>query len=146
MNISLPRCVAILIVTLCFTLAALRARGVEALLLQDTYIDNGTNGGKPPNATNYGSSMDLRVFKGNGRLGRTFLKFSLGTLPPGTLASDVASARLRFWVNSNSTFAGGITLTPVTAPWDEYTLKDVATGSPSFGSPKISGPPITSIR
>src|ERR1044072_891414 len=146
MNISLPRCVAILIVTLCFTLAALRAHAVEALLLQDTYVDNGASGGKPPNATNYGSAMDLRVFKGNGRLGRTFLKFSLGTLPPGTLPSDVASARLRFWVNNNSTFAGGITLTPVTAPWDEFTLKDISTGSLSFGAPVLSGLSITSMN
>ena len=60
-----------------------RAGAVEALLLQYTYVDNGSSGGKPPNATNYGSGTDLRVFKGNGRIGRTFLKFSLATLPPG---------------------------------------------------------------
>src|ERR1043166_3866264 len=123
MNISLPRCTAIIIIALGITLTAHRARAVEALLLQDTYVDNGTTGGKPPpNASNYGSGMDLRVFKGNGRLGRTFLKFSLATLPPGTTASDVAHARLRFWVNGNSTVAGAITLTPVTTPWDEYIL------------------------
>src|SRR5947208_6468449 len=87
-----------------------RAGAVEALLLQDTYVDNGTTGGKPPpNASNYGAGIDLRVFKGSGRLGRTFLKFSLATLPPGTLASDVSNARLRFWVNNNSTIAGSIT-------------------------------------
>src|SRR2546421_7687140 len=94
-----------------------RAGAVEALLLQDTYVDNGTTGGKPPpNASNYGSGMDLRVFKGNGRLGRTFLKFSLATLPPGTTASDVDHARLRFWINGNSTVAGPVTLTPVITP------------------------------
>src|SRR2546423_187106 len=146
MNISIPRCAAFAIVILSLTLTAHRVHAVEALLLQDTYVDNGTNGGKPPNASNYGSGMDLRVFKGNGRLGRTFLKFSLATLPPGTAASDVAHARLRFWVNGNSTVAGAITLTPVTAPWDEYTLKDNSTGSLSFGSPTLSGLSITSMN
>jgi collagen triple helix repeat protein len=146
MNISLRRCAALAIVILSLTLMAHRARSVEALLLQDTYVDNGTQGGKPPNAANYGSAMDLRVFKTNGRLGRTFLKFSLATLPPGTTASDVAHARLRFWVNENSPLVGGITLTPVTTAWDEYTLKDNSTGTLSFGGPSVSGLSVTSIN
>ena len=45
-----------------------RASAVEALLLQDTYVDSSTSGGKPtPNNSNNGAGMDLRVFKGNGR-------------------------------------------------------------------------------
>jgi hypothetical protein len=147
MNISLSRCAVVAIVALTLALTADPARAVDALLLQDTYVDNGTNGGKQaPNVSNYGGGMDLRVFKGNGRLGRTFLKFSLATLPPGTTASDVAHARLRFWVNANSTAAGAITLTPVTAAWDEYTLKDNSTESLSFGSPVLSDLSITSIN
>jgi hypothetical protein len=70
----------------------------------------------------------------------------LATLPPGTTATDVAHARLRFWVNGNSTSAGAITLTPVTAPWDEYTLKDNSTGPLSFGSPTLSDLSVTSIN
>ncbi len=129
------------------TLVVQRATAVEALLLQDTYVDNATTGGKPPpNSSNYGSGIDLRVFKGNGRIGRTFLKFSLATLPPGTLASDVSQARLRFWVNSNSTITGGITLSPVTAAWDEYALKDTLTGNLSFGAPKLTDLPVTSVN
>lgn len=128
-------------------IVAPRAGAVEALLLQDTYVDNGPSGGKPPpNSSNYGAGMDLRVFKGNGRLGRTFLKFSLATLPPGTLASDVAQARLRLWVNGNSTAAGSISLSPVTTAWDEYQLKDNSTGSISFGSPKLADLPVTSVN
>ena len=147
MNMSLPRCAAKLILVISLTLSVHSACGVDALLLQDTYVDNGTTGGKPPpNASNYGSGMDLRVFKGNGRLGRTFLKFSLATLPPGTTANDVAHARLRFWVNANSTVAGAVTLTPVTAAWDEYTLKDNSTGSLSFGTPALSDLAITSVN
>jgi Collagen triple helix repeat (20 copies) len=147
MNISIARRVSVAIVLFSLALTTPRVRAVEALLLQDTYVDNGTTGGKPPpNASNYGSGMDLRVFKGNGRLGRAFLKFSLATLPPGIAASDVAHARLRFWVNGNSTVAGAITLTPVTAAWDEYTLKDNSTGSLSFGSATLSELSITSIN
>ncbi|HEX8076535.1 MAG TPA: hypothetical protein VF511_01875, partial [Chthoniobacterales bacterium] len=66
------------VVCICFAVVfgASRVEAIEALLLQDTYVDNGTSGSKPPpNASNYGSGMDLRVFKGNGRLGRAFLKF-----------------------------------------------------------------------
>lgn len=127
--------------------AAPRARAVEALLLQDTYVDNNTTGGKPPpNQSNYGAALDLRVFKGNGRLGRTFLKFSLATLPPGTTASDVSHARLRFWVNANSTASGAISLSPVTSAWDELTLKDVSTTSLTFGTPKLSDLPINSLN
>jgi hypothetical protein len=130
-----------------FTFVAQRATAVEALLLQDTYVDNGSTGGKPPpNGSNYGSGIDLRVFKGNGRVGRIFLKFSLATLPPGTLESDVSQARLRFWVNSNSTITGGITLSPVTAAWDEYVLKDTLTGNLSFGAPKLADLPVTSVN
>jgi hypothetical protein len=135
--------VFILLVTLSF---AQQTAAIEALLLQDTYVDNGTTGGKPPpNSSNYGAGMDLRVFKGNGRLGRAFLKFSLATLPPGSTATDVTHARLRFWVNSNSTAAGSITLSPVTTAWDEYTLKDSSTGSFVFGLPKLLDLPVNSV-
>lgn len=148
MNKTFPRRA---IATASFLLAALfltsHLHAVEALLLQDTYVDNGTTGGKPPpNASNYGSGMDLRVFKGNGRLGRAFLKFSLATLPPGTAASDVTHARLRLWANSNSTAAGSITLRPVTAPWDEYTLTGNTTVSLTFGQPELSELPVDSVN
>lgn len=147
MNISIPRCAAILILIFGFILGAQRASAVDVLLLQDTYVDNGITGGKPPpNQSNYGAGMDLRVFKGNGRIGRTFLKFSLATLPAGTLASDISGARLRFWVNSNSSYAGSITLTPVTAAWDEYTIKDVNVGALTFAAPKLTELPVNSIN
>jgi hypothetical protein len=148
MNTSPPfRITVAAVAVVAFTFVAQRATAVEALLLQDTYVDNGTTGGKPPpNGSNYGSGIDLRVFKGNGRVGRIFLKFSLATLPPGTLESDVSQARLRFWVNSNSTITGGITLSPVTAAWDEYVLKDTLTGNLSFGVPKLTDLPVTSVN
>jgi hypothetical protein len=141
------RAIAFVLVVFALGLAAPRTDAVEALLLQDTYVDNGTTGSKPPpNASNYGSGLDLRVFKGNGRIGRTFLKFTLATLPPGTLSSDVTHARLRFWVNSNSTIAGAITLSPVTTAWDEYLLKDNTTGSLTFGTPRFSELAVSSVN
>ncbi|MFL6589154.1 MAG: DNRLRE domain-containing protein [Chthoniobacterales bacterium] len=133
----------------CILVICLATRGfaVEALLLQDTYVDNSTNGGKSaPNNSNYGAGMDLRVFKGNGKIGRTFLKFSLATLPPGTLPSDIAHARLRFWLNANSTEGGSVTLSPVTTAWDEYTLKDNSTGTLTFSSAKLPELPISSVN
>jgi hypothetical protein len=147
MNTTLPqRSISTALIVLAALFILPHARAVEALLLQDTYVDSGTTGGKPPpNGSNYGSGTDLRVFKGNGRVGRTFLKFSLATLPAGTLATDVAHARLRFWVNSNSTAAGSITLSPVTTAWDEYTLKDTTTGNLTIGAPKLSDLPVTSV-
>jgi hypothetical protein len=147
MNTLSLRAVSLALFLLAVSLGLTRADAVEALLLQDTYVDSGTTGGKPPpNGSNYGSGIDLRVFKGNGRIGRTFLKFSLATLPPGTLASDVSHARLRFWVNGNSTITGAITLSPVTAGWDEYGLNNNQTNSLSFGAPKLTDLPVTSVN
>ena len=144
MNKTLPRC-AIATASIILLLADLpRARAVEALLLQDTYVESSTNGGKPNNANN-GAGMDLRVFKGNDRIGRTFLKFTLATLPPGTTAADVAQARLQLWVNSNSTAVGSITLSPVTSFWDEYTLKNNSTGSLTYGNPRLSELPVSAV-
>jgi hypothetical protein len=137
------RAVALLFLfSLCFV--APRVRGVEALLLQDTYVDNGTTGGKPYNS-NFGDAMDLRVFKGNGRVARAFVKFTLATLPPGTSATDIVQARLRLWVNDSSTAAGTITLSPVTSAWDEYTLKDNTSGALTFGNPRLLELPVSSL-
>lgn len=147
MNNSIPRRAAAVIFVVTLALAAPGMRGVEALLLQDTYVDsNATRGEPPPNVSNYGSAGDLRVFKGNGQIGRVFLKFSLETLPPDTGAADVIQARLRLWVNDRSTAAGAITLTAVTQPWDEYTLTHRTAETLAFDRPKLSELPITSVN
>jgi hypothetical protein len=119
------------------------ASAVEALLLQDTYVDSGTSGKPAPNQTNYGSGADLRVFKGGGRIGRTFIKFNIATVPPGTTAANVMQARLLLWVNSNSTLLGSVTITPVISAWDELTLKDTTTSTLNFGVPKLSDIPVS---
>ena len=147
MNISIPRDAAITVLVLSLILTAPPAWAVEALLLQDTYVDNRTIGGEqPPNLSNYGSGMDLRVFKGNGRVGRTFLKFSLDTLPTGTTGIDVIQARLRLWVNANTTAAGAISLKPVTVEWDEYTLTDSSASTLRFSEPVLRNLAIESMN
>jgi hypothetical protein len=115
-------------------------------LLQDTYVDNGTNADEPPNASNYGSGMDLRVFKGNGRLGRSFLKFSLDTLPTETTGADVILARLRLWVNANTTAAGTVRLKAVTMEWDEYKLTDSSASNLTFSEPLLRDLAIDSVN
>src|SRR2546423_11706808 len=79
-----------------------KVAGLEALLLQDTFVDNLASGKPAPNTTNFGTTVDLRILKAAGRTERAFLKFTLAALPPGTAAADVKQARLRLWVNSTS--------------------------------------------
>ena len=142
-----PRGLASLLVLLGICVWVNHARAVDALLLQDTYVDNGATPGRhpSPNDSNYGADTDLRVFKGNGRVGRAFLKFSLGTLPPGTTATHVVQARLRLWVNRHTTAVGSIAAKPVTNEWDEYKLTGNSADDLSFGLPQLSDLAIASI-
>ena len=143
MNTLLAPVFKLALVLFAASLLVTRAGAVEALLLQDTYVDNGTTGGKPYNS-NYGTAIDLRVSKSNGRVARTFLKFALATLPAGTHANDIVQARLRLWVNNNSAVTGAITLSPVTAAWDEYILRDNNSGALTVGLPRLSDLPVSS--
>jgi Collagen triple helix repeat (20 copies) len=121
--------------------AAHDALAVDALLLQDTYVDSTSN----KTTTNYGTSGDLRVYKSGTTVMRAFLKFSTDTLPPGTTAADVEQARLTFWVNSSSITTGSITLTPVTAAWSELTLTHNSAASLTYGLPKHANLVVSSI-
>lgn len=127
----------ILLVSLLTT--AEKAAAVDALLLQDTYVDSGD-----PTA-NYGASVDLRIYKRSGASQRAFLKFSTTILPPGTTAADIKQARLRLWVNSSSVTLGSITLTPVTSAWSESTLAENTSSTLTFGLPKHTNLPVSSI-
>ena len=120
------------------------ARAMDALLLQDTYVDNTTSGKPAPNVTNYGSNANLRVTKNGTQVCRSFVKFSLGTLPPGITASNVTQARLRIWVNNSTVTLGPITLTPITSAWDELTITNSTSSTMTFGLPKVSGLPVNS--
>jgi hypothetical protein len=114
----------------------------EALLLQDTYVDNGPNPNAAPARTNYGNSGDLRVSKSGNRITRSFLQFTLATLPPGITAANITQARLRLWVNGGTTTLGSLTLTPITSVWDELTITNNNAAGLTFGLPRISEIPI----
>jgi Collagen triple helix repeat (20 copies) len=118
-----------------------KASAVDALLLQDTYVDSTSNKA----STNYGTSGDLRVSKSGTTVMRAFLKFSTATLPPGTTAADVEQARLTLWVNSSSLTTGSITLTPVTAAWSESALTHNTAASLTYGLPKHANLVVSSI-
>jgi collagen triple helix repeat protein len=134
--LRLPALTATILLLLLFT--GRKAAAVDALLLQDTYVDTARA------TTNFGTSGDLRVFKSSTGSMRAFLKFSTATLPAGTAAADVKQARLRLWVNSSSTITGAITLTPVTSAWSESTLTNNTSASLTFGLPKYVNLPISS--
>jgi len=113
------------------------ARAVDAVLLQETYVDSS-------NTSNNGANANLRVSKNGSQVCRSFLKFSLGTLPAGITATSVTQAWLRLWVNHSTTTLGAITMTPVTSAWNESTLTSSTTSTMTFGLPKISGVPVNS--
>jgi hypothetical protein len=127
-----PRCSQLLaaIALLIFGTTA-RLHAVEALLLQDAYVDNKNN-------SNLGSNGNLRVTKSGNQVCRSFLKFSLATLPAGITATNVTEARLRLWVDSSSNTLGSITMTPVTSGWDEFTITNTTSGGLILSSPKLS--------
>jgi hypothetical protein len=124
-------------ITLLIICTTARLHAVEALLLQDAYIDNKNNG-------NFGSNGNLRVTKNGNQVCRSFLKFSLATLPAGITATNVTQARLRLWVGSNSNTLGSIIMSPVTSAWDEMTITSSTSGALTLGSPKLSNLPINS--
>lgn len=139
--IILSRVAAVSAILIATFLLVRVTRAADALLLQDAYIDNGV-----PLQTfiNYGKSGDLRVFKSGSHSMRSFLKFSFATLPLGTTSDNVLQARLRLWVNGNSTALGAIAMTPVTAAWDELTIRNSNAGNLTLGSPRLIALPVNS--
>src|SRR5437762_4783568 len=125
-------------------LTASTANAVEALLLQDAYVDSSTSGKPVPNLTNYGSTGNLRVTRNGTQVFRSFLKFSLATLPSGAAADTIVEARLKLWVNNTTTILGSFTITPVTSSWDELTITNNATRGMTFGSAQLVDIPANS--
>ena len=82
--------------------------GVEAVLTDDAY----TSSSKP--AKRFGKKKGLLV---SGSL-RSFLKFSLATLPSGTVAADVEKATLKLFASKRRK-AGSFDVFAVTGPWSE---------------------------
>src|SRR5262249_30852850 len=127
-----------------------RAGAVEARLADDTY----TVSNKATN--NFGNEKDLDVQgpPANSTVQRTYIRFDLSSLPPGTLATQVSKATLRLFVskvNGNSnTFAVDVrtVLPPTSGPaWTESTLTagNAATSAP-LGSLVASGVSVTQAK
>lgn len=133
-----PRlCRSALTISLLILSIASRATAVEALLIQDTYVDNKNN-------SQQGSNGNLRVIKSGSQICRAFIKFNLATLPAGITAANVTQARLRLWVDKDSNALGLVNLTPVTSVWDESTLTNTMSASLTSGLPKLFDLPINS--
>jgi hypothetical protein len=131
LRVQLLAAIALLIIS------TARLHAVEALLLQDAYVDNKNN-------NNFGSTGTLRVTRNGNQVCRSFVKFSLATLPAGITATNVTQARLRLWVGSNTNSLGSITMTPVITAWDELTITNSTSGALTLGSPKLSDLPVNS--
>jgi hypothetical protein len=82
--------------------------GVEALLTDDAY----TSSSSP--AKKFGKKKGLLVSKSQ----RSFLKFSLSTLPSGTVGADVEKATLKLFASKRRK-AGAFDVFAVTGPWSE---------------------------
>jgi Collagen triple helix repeat (20 copies) len=135
----IPRALAITAIAL-IALTASRANAVEAVLLQDTYVDTVNP------TTNFGANALLRVENKTSpaRNCSSFVQFSLSTLPSGTTASNVNRAILRMWVNSSTTAFGAMTLTPITSTWNESTITNSNSSGMTYGSPVISNISVSS--
>ena len=64
--------------------------GTEARLCDDAYTSSANA------TTNYGAATTLNLLDPKQK---SFIKFDLSTLPPGTLATDVKKATLKLFVN-----------------------------------------------
>lgn len=135
---SYCRAVIVLIILFC-VLPMSRIRAVQAVLLQDAYVDSSKG-----NSANLASSGNLRVSKHGPDTCRTFIQFNLGTLPAGTTANNVVRAWLHVWVNSSTATLGSITMTPVTSAWKASTITSNNSSGLAFGSPQISSISINS--
>jgi len=81
-------------------------------------------------SVNYGALSNLYVGNGN----TTFLQFDLNALPAGTTSAQVSRATLTVFVNRVNT-AGVVTVSPVTAAWQEEGATGVTFATaPAIGS------------
>ncbi len=107
------------------------ASALEVTLKKDASVNSARA------TVNYGGLSNLYVGNGN----TTFLQFDLGTLPAGTTAAQVSQATLTVFVNRVNA-AGVVTVSPVTAAWDEYGISSAAEPpiGASFGNLSVSVP------
>jgi N-acetylneuraminic acid mutarotase len=105
------------------------ASAVNAILTDDAYIKlSSAKGG-------YGKATTLQVAPGM----RTFLKFDLGTLPPGTSGTNVLKAYLRLYPGKVKT-SGSFDIALPGGAWDEQTLN--GGNAPAVAGTAATGLPV----
>jgi hypothetical protein len=118
------------------TLTFATASALEAPLIDDAYVDNGTSGTPVPNNTNYGKAGILRVYQNGTRVMRSLIRFDVSSavVPPGAISSQVSQATLRLWVNDAGGTIASFKIARLTAPWDETTLKNNTSPFPTWST------------
>lgn len=92
-------------------LSAAVAHPTEGVVVADTYLNSANQ------STNYGGLANLFVNAN----GTALLQFDLSSLPTTTTASQIASAKLKLYVNRVNT-SGSFNVTTLTSPWSESTV------------------------
>lgn len=101
-----------------------------ATLTDDAFTNTGSPNG------NFGGNAALHVI---GTTQRSYLKFTLTTLPAGVTATDVAKATLTLYANTVAT-PGAIDVVQVTSAWTEAAI--TANTAPTLGSPVAAAVPV----
>ena len=99
----------------------------DAVLVGDAFV----NSASP--TLNFGALPNLNVIPGTTAL----LQFDLSSLPAGTTASQIANAKLVFYVNKVGT-SGSVDLLPVTSAWSESAV--TFNTSPTLGAVQTTAP------
>src|SRR4029077_12560372 len=105
------------------------AAAVLAELSDDAYTTAGS-------ARAFGAAKILRV----GGAQKTFIKFNLSTLPPGTTGSDVMRAMLMVYVDALRA-PGSLDVRQVTSSWSEATIR--GSSEPTLGDMVGTAVPVT---
>jgi len=105
--------------------------GAEARLAADVYVNATSVGG------NFGSATSTYVgYSGNRR---SFLRFDLSTLPPGTTATQVAKANLVLFADT-ATAGSTFNVVRITGAWVESTVTHSL--APALGTVEATAVPV----
>jgi hypothetical protein len=120
-------------------LAATTATALEAPLLDDTFVDNGTTTSPTQNVTNYGKSAVMRVYQSGTRVMKTLIRFDVGTnvMPPGVTSSQITQATLQLWINDAGGTVGDFKIARLTADWVETTIKNSTSPFPTYADETV---------
>src|SRR5438445_163890 len=127
-----------LIVGLVFVGAPLLGPREASAVLAELAADTST---MASSRANHGAAKALRIAgpPTSNRVQKTFLKFDLSTLPPGTTGSDVTRAMLTVFANRVNV-PGMLDALPVTSDWSEATV--TGNHEPTLGAAVATAVPV----